>query len=133
MIFTCFAIDYDCIMLVKNSCIQDIYFKKKDIMSLLADCHYGMQLAVIIIIVNIIIVLCSWSISLTRAMKKKYLFVIFLQIIKKFNQTLLTHAHDNVEINDLRKEKSKYQWYKDLSMNIFVNGIVFAPCRVEDI
>ena len=102
-------------------------------MSLLADCHYGMQLAVIIIIVNIIIVLCSWSISLTRAMKKKYLFVIFLQIIKKFNQTLLTHAHDNVEINDLRKEKSKYQWYKDLSMNIFVNGIVFATCRVEDI
>ena len=42
-------------------------------------------------------------------MKKKYLFVIFLQIIKKFNQTLLTHARNNVEINDLRKEKSKYQ------------------------
>ena len=62
-----------------------------------------------------------------------YLFVIFLQIIKKFNQTLLTHAHNNVEIDDLRKEKSKYQWYKDLSMHIFVNGIVFAPCEVENI
>lgn len=104
-------------------------------MSLLAVCHYGMQLAVIIIIVNIIIILCSWSISLTRAMKKIYiyLFVIFLQIIKKFNQTLLTHAHNNVEIDDLRKEKSKYQWYKDLSMHIFVNEIVFAPCEAENI